>query len=317
MPGDIIFLETGDKVPADARLLEIVNLAAQESSLTGESIPVEKTIEALAIDLQIEERRNMVFQGTIIVKGRGTAVVTATGINTEIGKIAQLIQSQEESTPLEKKLEQLGKQIGYTVGFICIVVFITGFFRGEEKFNLFLTTVSLAVAAIPEGLPIVVTVTSAIGIQRMAKKNALIRRLPSVETLGSTTVICTDKTGTLTCNQMTVKKIYANREVIEVTGVGYSTEGKFSKDPKDFDILLKAGALCNDASIAGQNFGDPTEIALLVCAAKAGQIKEELEKKSPRTSEISFTSERKYMITIHGNTAYAKGAPDILLNLMR
>ncbi|MCX9081243.1 MAG: calcium-transporting P-type ATPase, PMR1-type [Candidatus Methanoperedens sp.] len=315
VPGDIIFLETGDKVPADARLLEIVNLAAQESSLTGESIPVEKTIEALAIDLQIDERKNMVFQGTVIVKGRGRAVVTSTGINTEIGKIAQLIQSKEESTPLEKKLEQLGKHIGYAVGFICILVFIIGFFRGEEKFNLFLTTVSLAVAAIPEGLPIVVTLTSAIGIQRMAKKNALIRRLPSVETLGSTTVICTDKTGTLTYNQMTVKKIYANREVIEVTGEGYSTEGKFSKDPKDFDVLLKAGALCNDASITGQDFGDPTEIALLVCAAKAGQIKDELEKKNPRTSEISFTSERKYMITVHGNIAYAKGAPDILLNL--
>jgi P-type Ca2+ transporter type 2C len=315
VPGDIIFLETGDKVAADARLLENVNLAAQESSLTGESIPIEKTIEALAIDLQLDERRNMVFQGTIIVNGRGTAVVTATGMNTEIGKIAQLIQSEEESTPLEKKLEQLSKHIGYAVAFVCIVVFVTGFFRGEETFNLFLTTVSLAVAAIPEGLPIVVTVTSAIGIQRMAKKNALIRRLPSVETLGSTTVICTDKTGTLTCNQMTVRKIYANREVIEVTGVGYSTEGKFSKDPKDFDLLLKAGALCNDASIAGQNFGDPTEIALLVCAAKAGQIKEDLEKKSPRTSEIPFTPERKYMITIHGNTAYAKGAPDILLNI--
>lgn len=313
VPGDIIFLETGDKVPADARLLEIVNLAAEESSLTGESIPVEKTIEVL--DLQTDERTNMVFQGTIIIKGRGTAVVTATGINTEIGKIAELIQSEEESTPLEIKLEQLGRHIGYIVGFICIVVFVTGFIRGEEEFNLFITTVSLAVAAIPEGLPIVVTVTSAIGIQRMAKKNALIRRLPSVETLGSTTVICTDKTGTLTCNQMTVKKIYANREVIEVTGVGYSTEGKFSKDPKDYDILLKAGALCNDASIAGQNFGDPTEIALLVCAAKAGQIKEDLEKETPRTSEIPFTPERKYMITIHGNTSYAKGAPDILLNL--
>jgi Ca2+-transporting ATPase len=315
VPGDIILLETGDKVPADARLLENVNLAAQESSLTGESIPVEKTIEALAIDLEIGERRNMVFQGTIIANGRGTAVVTATGINTEIGRIAELIQSEEESTHLEKKLEQLSKHIGYTVAFVCIIVFMTGIFRGEEEFNLFLTTVSLAVAAIPEGLPIVVTLTSAIGIQRMAKKNALIRRLPCVETLGSTTVICTDKTGTLTCNQMTVKKIYANREVIEVTGVGYSTEGKFSKDPEDFDILLKAGALCNNASIEGQNFGDPTEIALLVCAAKAGQIKKELEKQNPRSSEISFTPERKYMITIHGNTAYAKGAPDILLNL--
>jgi len=315
VPGDIILLETGDKVPADARLLETVNLQAQESSLTGESIPVEKTIEALAEDLQIGERRNMLFQGTIIANGRGTAVVTATGMNTEIGKIAELIQSEGESTPLEKKLEQLSKHIGYTVAFVSIVIFITGFLRGEEIFKLFITTVSLAVAAIPEGLPIVVTVTSAIGIQRMAKKNALIRRLPSVETLGSTTVICTDKTGTLTCNQMTITKLYANREIIEVSGEGYSTEGAFSKDPKDFETLLKAGALCNDASIGKQFFGDPTEIALLISAAKAGFRKEELEKESPRTSEISFTSERKYMITIHGNTAYAKGAPDTLLNL--
>ena len=165
VPGDIISLETGDKVPADARLIENVNLQVQESSLTGESIPVEKTIEALAQDLQIGERRNMLFQGTIIVNGRGSAVVTATGINTEIGRIAELIQSEEESTPLEKKLEQLSKHIGYTVAFVSIVIFITGFLRGEEIFTLFLTTVSLAVAAIPEGLPIVVTVTSAIGIQ--------------------------------------------------------------------------------------------------------------------------------------------------------
>ncbi|VVB84934.1 Copper-exporting P-type ATPase B [uncultured archaeon] len=315
VPGDIIFLETGDKVPADARLLETVNLQAQESSLTGESIQVEKTIEAMADDLQIGERRNMLFQGTIIVNGRGTAVVTATGIKTEIGNIAELIQSEGESTPLEKKLEQLSRHIGYTVAFVCIIVFITGFLRGEEIFRLFLTTVSLAVAAIPEGLPIVVTLTLAIGIQRMAKKNALIRRLPSVETLGSTTVICTDKTGTLTCDEMTVKKLYANREEIEVGGEGYSIEGGFSKDPKDFDILLKAGALCNDASIEGKIFGDPTEIALLVCAAKAGLVKGELERESPRTSEISFSSERKYMITIQGNTAYAKGAPDTLLNL--
>lgn len=315
VPGDIIFLETGDKVPADARVIESVNLQVQESSLTGESEPVEKTIQPDEQNLQIGERRNMLFQGTIIVNGRGRAVVTSTGVSTEIGKIAELIQSEEETTPLERKLEQLSKQIGYAAGFVCIVVFAAGYFHEKDIFKLFLTTVSLAVAAIPEGLPIVVTLTSAIGIQRLAKKNAIIRRLPSVETLGSTTVICTDKTGTLTCNQMTVKKLYANGEMIEVSGEGYSTEGKFSGPQENFEILLKAGALCNDAKITGQILGDPTEIALLVSAAKAGLTKEKLEKESPRTSEISFTSERKYMVTVHGNTAYAKGAPDTLLNL--
>lgn len=315
VPGDIIFLETGDKVPTDSRLIEAANLYVQESSLTGESIPVEKTPDALSGDLQIGERRNMLFSGTIVVNGRGTAVVTATGANTEIGKIAEFIQSEEESTPLEKKLEQLSVHIGYTVAFVSAVIFIAGLLRGEEIFNLFLTTVSLSVAAIPEGLPIVVTITSALGIQRMAKKNALIRKLPSVETLGSTTVICTDKTGTLTTNQMTVKKLYVNREILEVSGEGYSSEGSFSKNPKDFELLLKAGALCNDASISGKIFGDPTEIALLVSAAKAGITKEKLERESPRTKEIPFTSERKYMVTIHGNTAYAKGAVDPMLNI--
>lgn len=315
VPGDIIFLETGDKVPADARLIETANLQAQESSLTGESIPVEKITDTLAPNLQMGERRNILFSGTIIVNGRGTAVVTATGANTEIGKIAELIQGEDESTPLEKKLEELSTHIGYTVAFVNAVVFIAGFLRGEEIFKLFLTTVSLAVAAIPEGLPIVVTVTSALGIQRMAKKNALIRKLPSVETLGSTTVICTDKTGTLTSNQMTVKKMYVNREIIEVSGDGYSTEGKFAKDPEDFMLLMKSGALCNDASIKGKPFGDPTEIALLVSAAKAGLAKEELEKESPRTGEIPFTSERKYMVTLHRNITYAKGAIDAILNI--
>jgi Ca2+-transporting ATPase len=315
VPGDIIFLETGDKVPADARLIEAANLQAQESCLTGESIPVEKTPVSLSPNLQMVEHRNMLFSGTIIVKGRGTAVVTATGTNTEMGKIAELIQAEDESTPLEKKLEQLSTHIGYTVAFVSAVVFIAGFLRGEEIFKLFLTTVSLAVAAIPEGLPIVVTVTSALGIQRMAKKNALIRKLPSVETLGSTTVICTDKTGTLTSNQMTVKKLYANREIIEVGGEGYSTEGDFGKNPEDFMPLLKAGALCNDASIIGKPFGDPTEIAILVSAAKAGLVKEDLEKESPRIGEIPFTSERKYMVTLHRSNAYAKGAIDAILNL--
>ncbi len=315
VPGDIIFLETGDKVPADARLIETANLQAQESSLTGESIPIEKTLDSLTPNLQMGERRNMLFSGTIIVNGRGTAVVTSTGTNTEIGRIAELIQAEEESTPLEKRLEQLSMHIGYAVAFVSAVVFIAGFLRGIEIFMLFLTTVSLAIAAIPEGLPIVVTVTSALGIQKMAKKNALIRKLPSVETLGSTTVICTDKTGTLTSNQMTVKKLYVNREIVEVSGEGYSTEGKFAKDPENCMLLLKAGALCNDASIKGKPFGDPTEIALLVSAAKAGLVKEKLEKENPRAGEIPFTSERKYMVTLNGNTAYAKGAIDPVLNL--
>lgn len=315
VPGDIIFLETGDRIPADARLIESVNLQAQEASLTGESVPVEKIAGTTAQDLQKEERKNMVFQGTIIASGRGTAIVTSTGVNTEIGKIADLIQSVKERTPLERKLEELSRQIGYAAGIVCIAVFVAGFFHEKDIFKLFLTTVSLAVAAIPEGLPIVVTVTSAIGIQRMAKKNAIIRRLPSVETLGSTTVICTDKTGTLTLNQMTVKKLYAGSGIIEVSGEGYSTEGDFTVSHDNFLDLLKAGVLCNDARITGGFFGDPTEIALLICAAKAGIIQERLEIEHPRTSEIPFNSERKYMITIHDDMAYAKGAPDILLDL--
>ncbi len=315
VPGDIIFLETGDKVPADARLIEAFNLQAQESSLTGESVPAQKSAGKLGPNLQVGDRRNMLFSGTIIANGRGMAVVTATGSGTEIGRIANLIQSDEEKTPLQEKLAQLSTHISYIVAFVSAIVFAAGFIRREEIFTLFLTTVSLAVAAIPEGLPIVVTVTSSLGIQRMAKKNALIRKLPSVETLGCATVICTDKTGTLTCNQMTVKKVYANQSTVEVSGEGYSAEGKFSSDPAKFTLLLKAGALCNDASINPTPAGDPTEIAILVSAAKAGLSKEELEQQAPRTGETPFTSERKYMVTIHGDTAYAKGAPDELLNL--
>lgn len=315
VPGDIILLETGDKVPADARLLEAVNLQAQESALTGESVPVTKTKERLGKSLQIGDRKNMLFSGTIIANGRGTAVVTASGSGTEIGRIANLIQAEDAKTPLQEKLAQLSAHISYIVAFVSATVFLAGFLRKEETFNLFLTTVSLAVAAIPEGLPIVVTLTASLGIQRMAKKNALIRKLSSVETLGCATVICTDKTGTLTCNQMTVKKIYANRSIVEVSGEGYSAEGKFSSDPAKFTILLKAGALCNDASLTPKPAGDPTEIALLVSAAKAGLTKELLENETPRTGETPFTSERKYMATIHGDTAYAKGAPDELLKL--
>jgi len=315
VPGDIILLEAGDKVPADARLLEAVNLQVQESALTGESVPITKTTEKLGKNLQIGDRRNMVFSGTIIANGRGTAIVTGTGSGTEIGTIASLIQAEDEKTPLQQKLAQLSAHISYLVAFVSATVFLAGFLRKEEVFNLFLTTVSLAVAAIPEGLPIVVTLTASLGIQRMAKKNALIRKLPSVETLGCATVICTDKTGTLTCNQMTVKKIYANNRLVSVEGEGYAPEGKFSESPKKFELLLISGALCNDARLTPKPMGDPTEIALLVSAAKAGLTQELLEKASPRTGETSFTSERKYMATIHGQIAYAKGAPDELLKL--
>jgi Ca2+-transporting ATPase len=250
--------------------------------------------------------------------------VTGTGMSTEIGKIATMIQaSGEELTPLQKKLKQMGEYLGIATLLVCFIVFGIGVLSGKPVLDMFITAVSLAVAAIPEGLPAVVTISLAFGIKRMVKRNALIRKLPSVETLGSTTVICTDKTGTLTHNQMMVRKIFANDKIIEVTGVGYKTEGKFlygnnEIDAKEFDTLLKIGALCNDAKISDDDvIGDPTEGALIVSAAKAGLHKAELERQSPRLSEIEFDSERKCMSTYHSikgeNTIYTKGAPEVVL----
>lgn len=326
VPGDIILLETGEKVPADARLIEAVNLETQEAMLTGESLPNKKHTAVIEEKIPVADRTNMVFSGTIITRGRGKAIVTETGMQTEIGKIATMIQEKKTKlTPLQRKLKILGEVLGIAAIVICAIVFFVGIAAGISKLDMFMTALSLAVAAIPEGLPAVVTIALALGVQRMIKRNALIRKLPSVETLGSVTVICADKTGTLTHNQMTVTKLFANNKIINVTGSGYSTTGEFYQkeqkiDPKEFALLLKAGALCNDAKITEAGvIGDPTEAALIVSAAKAGIVKEELELKHPRLEEFEFTSERKRMSTLHNiagkKIMFTKGAVDVVLSL--
>ncbi len=329
VPGDIIKLETGDKIPADSRLIFSMNLETDESSLTGESVPVKKSIETIDQEVEIGDRLNMTYSSTVVTKGKALAVVTGTGMNTEVGKIAKLIEESENGkTPLQEKLDRLGKWIGnITIG-ISFIVFIIGVITGEEMLKMFLAAVALAVAAVPEGLAAVVTISLAIGVRRMVKKNALIRTLHSVETLGSTNVICTDKTGTLTKNEMTVKKIYVNNQTIDVSGSGYEPEGDFNiggeklsqKQLEETKFLLKIGLMNNDSKIEkGKVRGDPTEAALLVSAAKSGLDREKEEAKNPRIDEIGFDSDRKRMTTIHKNEntqiAYVKGAPDIILNI--
>ncbi len=319
VPGDIIIIKTGDKISADCRLIEESNLEAQESSLTGESTPVSKGVEAIR-QAPIAERRNMVFSGTIVTKGRAKAVVVSTGMLTEIGRIATLIETaKEELTPLQKKLAGFGKQIGTATIIIAAIVFAATVLRGEDPLRMFEVAVSLAVAAIPEGLPAVVAMSLALGVQRMIKRNALIRKLPSVETLGSTTVIATDKTGTLTLDKMTVKKLYVSSKVTEVPGEGYSTSEMLSAGEGE-QLLLRIGAVCNDSALSGESIsGDPTEAALLVSAAKAGIIKESLDSKFRRVDEIPFDSDRKRMTTINEagsqRVMYTKGAPDVVLKL--
>lgn len=322
--GDVILIEAGDKVPADARLLEIHDLEVQESSLTGESLPVRKQLTVLAEKTNLAERTNSIFSSTIVTAGRGKAVITQTGMQTEVGKIARLIrEAQDDATPLQKKLRGLGKNLTVIVIIVAALVFLVGLFSGESLTIITLTALALAVAAIPEGLPAVITISLALGIQRMVKKNALVRRLPSVETLGSVTVICTDKTGTLTHDQMTVTKIWTNNQVYEVSGTGYLPQGQFSVkgqkvNPETLLQLLKIGWLCNDAKFEGtinnrKVIGDPTEAALLVTAEKAG-LKDLSEL---RLDEIGFTSERKMMTTINQSSkskvSYTKGAPDKVL----
>jgi Ca2+-transporting ATPase len=265
----------------------------------------------------------MIFAGTVCTEGRARAVVTETGMESQLGKIAHMIQqTASDPTPLQRQLRSLGKWLGLLTLIVCIAVFLLGVLTGEPLLEFFLIAVSLAVAAIPEGLPAVVTIALAIGIKRMARRNALIRRLPSVETLGSTTVICTDKTGTLTHNAMTVKKIFVDGRIIEVTGRGYDIEGDFSARTENLPLILRIGALNNDARLEADQkeravIGDPTEGALIVSAAKLGLTKEELEKTLPRVDEVGFTSERKMMTTVHrsgdGYPVFVKGAPDILL----
>ncbi|MDP3990602.1 MAG: calcium-translocating P-type ATPase, SERCA-type [archaeon] len=330
VPGDIVFLETGDRVPADARLIEIHNLQTQEGSLTGESQPVRKNLELSAKKTALGDRKSMVFSSTIVTQGRATAVVTGTGMQSEIGKIATLItQSQQQLTPLQQKLRDLGKYLTIAVVAVAVVVFIVRLLAGDSFSETLLTAIALAVAAIPEGLPAVITIALSIGVQRMAKKNSLVRKLPSVETLGSVNVICTDKTGTLTHDQMTVQEIWADNNIYKVTGSGYSPEGKFLvnnklANPNPLHLLLKIGSLCNDAKFqsAGKGerevIGDPTEAALIVSAEKAGFIQKDLLGQEKRIDEIAFTSERKMMTTIHQGKkklSYTKGAPDIVIDL--
>ncbi|RLE07153.1 ATPase, partial [Candidatus Aerophobetes bacterium] len=339
VPGDILVLETGDRVPADARIIEAVELKTNEAVLTGESTPIKKEVTVVKEDAPISERKNMVYAGTHIVYGRGKAVVVATGMNTEFGKIAEMVQTaEEERTPLQRKLDRFASKLAKLVIGVCVLIFALEAFevavygwKVEGFIQAFMSSIALAISAVPEGLPAIVTITLALGAREFAKRNAIVRRLASAETLGAVTVICSDKTGTLTKGEMTVRKIYVDDKVIEVTGVGYEPKGEFIlnndavKPEKDLLLLLKIGALCNNARIerndknnTWQVVGDPTEGALLVSAAKAGIKLEELEKHYPRIGEVIFTSERKRMTTVHitpegTKVAYMKGAPEVVL----
>jgi len=335
VPGDIIILRTGDKIAADARLIGVVNLKTSEAALTGESTPVEKNISAIDAEAPVGDRGNMVYMGTAVIDGRGSAIVTATGMTTEFGKIAGLLQEvKAERTPLEINLDRTGKWIAIGALALCFVLAGLGVLREHEILEMVIWGIALAVAAVPEALPAVVAISLSLGVRRMAKRNALIRRLPAVETLGSTTFICSDKTGTLTQGKMTVRLLYADEKSIDVSGVGYEPEGGFSVGGEPLGVesesalerLLLIGALCNDTALtaSGQVWevsGDPTEGSLLVSAAKAGLWPEELNRQFPRIGEIPFSSERKRMTTVHrtseGSVAYSKGAPELVLDSCR
>lgn len=325
VPGDIVYIEAGDRIPADARLVEAINLEAVESSLTGESHPVSKSTEALGDETPVAEQKNMVFMGTVAARGNGIAVVVGTGKSTQIGSIAQMIQIKEEEPPLKIKFAKLATQLAKIVLLACLIIFIAGTLRGQDVLGMLVIAAALAVAGIPEALPFIVTATLAIGTQRMAKRHAIIRKLPAVETLGCATVICSDKTGTITRGEMTVRKIFTDA-IIEVTGSGYIPEGEFRREgvkiqpPQDAHLseLLKIGMLCNNSFLESNDgwriIGDPTEGALLVAAKKAN-----ISEHYPRVTELPFDSERKIMSTLHttprGIAAFVKGAPEVVLEL--
>jgi Ca2+-transporting ATPase len=340
VPGDILLLEAGDKIPADARLIENHSLRCDEAPLTGESVPVGKNIDPLPENVRVNDRRNMIFTGTTVTYGRGKAAVTSTGMNTEFGKIAEEVMTVEtEKTPLEKRTDEIGKWLGIISLGICFLVAGVSVVRellGGGKVDLpFIVTmvmfaVSLAVAAVPEALAAIVTGALAIGMHQMAQRNALVRKMPAVETLGCTTVICSDKTGTLTKGEMTVRKIFAGGRAIEVTGAGYEPKGEFRgseidiKNSKSVQLLLQGGLLCSDAILEEMDGkwtikGDPTEGALVVAAVKAGLHESEMRLENPRIEEIPFSSERKRMTTIHQmedgkKAAFMKGAPEVVLD---
>ena len=335
VPGDIVILEAGDIVASDLRLLESSNLQIEEASLTGESVPVDKDSDFITQeDVSLGDRHNMAYMSTIATYGRAKGVVVETGHGTEIGKIATAIQSyDDEATPLQNQLNQLGKFLGITTIFICIMVFVVGLFQGREVLEMFMVAISLAVAAIPEGLPAIVTIVLSLGMNKMVKRNAIVKKLLAVETLGSTTVICSDKTGTLTQNEMTAVKVYADGKIFDVSGGGYEPVGEFKENGQtvdlhsigDLETLLSIGVLANDASLdkdaeGYKIIGDPTEGALVTLAAKANLLKDELNTSYPRIEEIPFDSARKMMSTIHENyipgklVSFTKGAPDIVID---
>jgi Ca2+-transporting ATPase len=340
VPGDIVLLEAGDRVPADGRLIETVDLKADEAVLTGESTDVTKNLCVLKDDAPIADRKNSVFMATHMTYGRGKAVITATGMKTEFGKIAELVQTMEtEESPLKQKLESFAKKLGIVIVALTAVIF------GLELYEIFIlgvvqaggviasvldafeVSIALAVSAVPEGLPAIVTVSLALGARELAKRNAILRKLSSAETLGATTVICSDKTGTLTKGEMTVRKIYVNGKMFDVTGAGYEPKGEFLVDGTPIDpqknpeleMFLRASTLNTNAHYDGKRvMGDTTEGALIVAAAKAGINKKDAEEKHPRVHEVPFTSERKRMTTVHKKPkgeliAYVKGAPEMLI----
>ena len=318
VPGDIVYLDAGDFVPADGRLIEEASLKITEASLTGESVPVDKDTAAITDPLTaLGDRSNSVYMTSLVNYGRGQFIVTATGMNSEIGKIAGMIQGTHSiQTPLQKRLDELGRILASGAIFACVAVFAIGLIRGGDPLLLFLTAVSLAVAAIPEGLPAIVTVVLAIGVQKLVSKNALIRKLPAVETLGCASVICCDKTGTLTQNRMTIEKIIANDEIQNASDL----KAKIMNGPEK--MIVEIGMLCNDASIITskdgvQQIGDPTEVAMIDLAESLDYNQSAVAMKLPRVGELPFDSQRKMMTTIHrvGDTWYSftKGAPDIML----
>ena len=334
VPGDIVVLASGDRVPADGRVLDAVRLRVDEAALTGESVPTPKTAEPVAAgDAPLADQSSMVHMGTAVTDGRATVLVTTTGTGTEIGKIGTLVLDvAKQVSPLEKKLAQLSRALLVLVLVLCAVIVLVGWLRGNELFNMVEVGISLAISAIPEGLLAVTTMTLAVGMQRMARMHALVRRLPAVEALGAATVVCTDKTGTLTRNEMTVRALCVGGHRYEVTGTGYATEGHFSAGSVPIDpssdhgphaplrMALRIGALCNDARLEEAEgrlvvLGDPTEAALLVAAAKAGLHRATLEQASPRSKELPFSSETKRMVTVNGTPAiaYVKGAPASVL----
>lgn len=333
VPGDIVLVEAGDIVPADMRIIESASLKIEEAALTGESVPVDKISEKIeGSDIVLGDRKNMAYLGSSVTYGRGLGVVTATGMKTEVGKIAGYLTSYEnEETPLQKKLGEMGKYLSIGIIAIAVIMFFVGILEGRDYLNMFLTSVSLAVAAIPEGLPAIVTIVLAIGVQKMARRNAIIRKLPAVETLGSTEIICSDKTGTLTQNKMTVKEVYFNDTLFAAEKVQKKSSDDSGNVPDsdsdgDFDgagILMQVMTLCNDSRLERTNndniqvTGDPTETALVDFSFSKGVYKDKMEKMLPRENEIPFDSDRKLMTTIHiiGNTyrVMTKGAPDMLI----